>query len=271
MKQREETTLLLLPTTSSECSIEGQGESLQHDVLLSSHPLLPHLQELLQGNKEHPLFVNPNLASGLTCGVSEVDDTLLQAVAQAVNLCRGAEACAQVRRIDQESGRFVGDTRAFCQKLLADTSVDLPSVSTSVDLPSVVSTSVDLPSVSTPNQADENVNTLNTSHIEDDLTSLDRKPHKPLPKPIQKESVPLKKRKRTVISQKSTQILKLWLFDHSNNPYPDDDEKDELCLRTNLTIYQLNLWFANARKRILRPYLKKIAAVGPQQYSYTSC
>jgi len=129
---------------------------------------------------------------------------------------------------------------------------------------------VDTPSVSTANQANENVNVVNISHKEYhcnelqksmDDTYLDRQTHKPLPNPFQKDSTSRRKRKHTVISQKSSQILKLWLFDHSKHPYPDDDEKDELCLRTNLTIPQLNHWFTNARQRILPPYLRKMAGV----------
>jgi len=97
------------PTTSSECSLDG--EMFHRNALLSSHPLLPHLQEVLEGKKDHPFFLNPNLASSLTCGTSGADETLLQAVAQAVDLCRDTETCALVRRIDQECSKFADDTQ----------------------------------------------------------------------------------------------------------------------------------------------------------------
>lgn len=71
----------------------------------------------------------------------------MQAVAQAVDLCRDTETCALMRRIDQECSKFAGDTQAFCQKLLTDMQVDTPSVSTA-------------------NQANENVNVVNISHKE---------------------------------------------------------------------------------------------------------
>jgi len=61
--------MLILPINSSECSLDG--EMFHRDALLSSasHPLLPHLQDVLEGKKDHPFFLNPNLASGLTLHV----------------------------------------------------------------------------------------------------------------------------------------------------------------------------------------------------------
>ena len=177
MNNHEQTKMLILPTTSSECSLDG--EMFHRDALLSSHPLLPHLQEVLEGKKDHPFFLNPNLASGLTCGISGADETLLQAVAQAVDLCRDTETCALVRRIDQECSKFAGDTQAFCQKLFTDMQVGTPSVSTA-------------------NQANENVNVVNISYKEYhcnelqesmDDTYLDRQTHKPLPNPLFKRNL----------------------------------------------------------------------------------
>jgi hypothetical protein len=48
-------------------------------------------------------------------------------------------------------------------------------------------------------------------------------------------------------------LLKQWLYAHVQNPYPDDDEKDMLATCTRLTVPQINNWFVNARRRILRP------------------
>jgi hypothetical protein len=42
-----------------------------------------------------------------------------------------------------------------------------------------------------------------------------------------------------------------WLRDHQANPYPNDDEKEQLMQQTKLTINQINYWFTNARRRIL--------------------
>ena len=234
----------LLPKSISDCSLDG--EAFQHDVLLSNHPLLPHLQQLLLG-KDHPLLSSPDLASSLKCGVSEADDTLLQAVAQAVELCGDPETQAQMKKLDQEHSSFVGDTKTFCQRLFSD---------------------VHPPSTQRIRQTrnDENVNSIYTSqekHIVENchstLGASNRTTLHNLSVKCKQEATPLKGKKRTCISRKNTEILKQWLFEHSSHPYPNDDEKDELCLRTNLTISQLNNWFINARRRILPAYLKNRA------------
>ena len=223
-------TTVLLPTSSSQCSLDG--EVFQRDVLLSNHPLLPHLQELLQG-KNHPLLSNSDLVSSLKCGVLEADDTLLQAVAQAVELCGDPETQAQMKKLDQDCSSFARDTKSFCQKLLADVYMGPKN--------------------------DENVNSVNISpehifkncHCTQSASNFSVR--------CKQVAKPPKRRKRTFFSKKTTEILKQWLFEHSNHPYPNDDEKDELCLRTNLTLSQLNNWFINARRRILPAYLKNRA------------
>lgn len=50
----------------------------------------------------------------------------------------------------------------------------------------------------------------------------------------------------------ATKILRIWLTEHVDNPYPDEDEKDELALQTGLRIEQINNWFINARRRLLK-------------------
>lgn len=50
------------------------------------------------------------------------------------------------------------------------------------------------------------------------------------------------------------EVLRRWLFAHLGNPYPDNDEKDELALRTGLSVRQINTWFINARRRTLPAY-----------------
>jgi hypothetical protein len=46
-------------------------------------------------------------------------------------------------------------------------------------------------------------------------------------------------------------IMIEWLRAHQENPYPNDDEKEELMASTKLTISQINYWFTNARRRLL--------------------
>lgn len=59
------------------------------------------------------------------------------------------------------------------------------------------------------------------------------------------------KRPHAKLPQKATDILKKWLFEHVNNPYPDEDEKEQLSLLTDLTLTQVSNWFINARRRVL--------------------
>lgn len=47
-------------------------------------------------------------------------------------------------------------------------------------------------------------------------------------------------------------ILKTYLIENCDHPYPTLDEKMDLMLRTGLPIKKINQWFINARKRYLR-------------------
>lgn len=59
------------------------------------------------------------------------------------------------------------------------------------------------------------------------------------------------KGKREKTSPASQKLLKEWLFSHSRCPYPTEDDKQNLCRMTGLSLQQLNNWFINARRRIL--------------------
>lgn len=61
--------------------------------------------------------------------------------------------------------------------------------------------------------------------------------------------------KRANYSKEVSKILKNWLKDNLNNPYPSEAEKNELKKITGLDCTQINNWFINARRRIL-PYMK---------------
>ncbi|KAJ5780054.1 hypothetical protein N7457_005214 [Penicillium paradoxum] len=50
-------------------------------------------------------------------------------------------------------------------------------------------------------------------------------------------------------SRKAISILKGWLRDHNENPYPTEQEKDDLKQDTGLTRTQIANWLANARRR----------------------
>ena len=47
----------------------------------------------------------------------------------------------------------------------------------------------------------------------------------------------------------AVKILKQWLSEHSNHPYPNERERDELKEVTGLKRSQINNWLANARRR----------------------
>lgn len=50
-----------------------------------------------------------------------------------------------------------------------------------------------------------------------------------------------------------TNMLKTWLLEHADHPYPTEDEKIAFCECTGLDICQISNWFVNARRRILVP------------------
>lgn len=57
-----------------------------------------------------------------------------------------------------------------------------------------------------------------------------------------------------------TDMLKSWLLEHAEHPYPTEDEKLDFCDRTGLDICQISNWFVNARRRILIPQQRPAAA-----------
>ena len=56
------------------------------------------------------------------------------------------------------------------------------------------------------------------------------------------------KKERFNYSPIVTRILWDWFDKHLSYPYPDEDERIELCKQTRLTRKQLRIWFINARK-----------------------
>ena len=186
-------------------------EIFQRDIILAHHPLLPHLQALLQGTTL-PLHQDTPLS-----GVGEADDVLQEAIKLMLVsvLPRGNKAFEGIAQ------SFLDETTGFCQGLLNDDETGF---------------------------SENDANATNRRGVERSSTP------RPLVNTI-KSSVTGTKRSKP--SKKTSKILREWLFEHPHHPYPNDDEKDELCLRTNLTIPQLNNWFINARRRILQPYLRR--------------
>ncbi len=72
------------------------------------------------------------------------------------------------------------------------------------------------------------------------------------------------KRHRGKLPDWATTALTQWLWDHSAQPYPSEEEKTTLVAQTGLTLVQINNWFSNARRRILK---KKHKSVHNQPHS----
>lgn len=54
---------------------------------------------------------------------------------------------------------------------------------------------------------------------------------------------------RRSFSREAVKILRCWLQDHAEHPYPDPKEKEVLQMRTGLRKDQVSNWLANARRR----------------------
>ncbi len=51
----------------------------------------------------------------------------------------------------------------------------------------------------------------------------------------------------------TTDLLRKWLLDHADHPYPNEAEKKMLCAKTDLTIVQLGNWMINVSQTLLHP------------------
>jgi hypothetical protein len=73
-------------------------------------------------------------------------------------------------------------------------------------------------------------------------------------------------KERPQLNKDAVRILKDWLLspEHVGNPYPNQLETSELMKKTGLDKLQLKHWFNNARKRILKPFLKENAGASAQ-------
>ncbi|KAL9647375.1 hypothetical protein ABK040_011739 [Willaertia magna] len=58
------------------------------------------------------------------------------------------------------------------------------------------------------------------------------------------------------LPKEAIQILKNWLFNNWNNPYPTTDTKRELAQECGINLKQVNNYFINARRRICKKYTK---------------
>lgn len=252
-------SLLSLPLTNSQCSLEEEKPPL--DALLSMHPLFTTLHDLLQcGN-----FCGSNVASSVSedhsslttnCVVmSEADVIMHQALTLVkTTLKHDQDTVTLLHKIDHDCATLSEETASFCSKLLEteDSDTVIPDTSdsgaeNSLNVPNLLT-----PEVNEKQQKKENQRDLPAETHVSDMPKQCSYLSQPSSKVNKKEM-----KKRTHISNRSTAVLRQWLFEHASHPYPNDDEKDELCLRTDLTAAQLNNWFINARRRVLQPYLNQ--------------
>lgn len=63
---------------------------------------------------------------------------------------------------------------------------------------------------------------------------------------------------RANLSRQATGILKLWLHDNFEHPYPSEKEKEELMVTCDINLPQLNNWFINTRVRYWKPLVEKL-------------
>jgi hypothetical protein len=57
-------------------------------------------------------------------------------------------------------------------------------------------------------------------------------------------------------ARECTQPLREWLCSHKDNPYPSKQEKMWMACITGLSLTQVSMWFANARRRIKKLGMK---------------
>ncbi|KAF2675186.1 hypothetical protein BT63DRAFT_420407 [Microthyrium microscopicum] len=77
---------------------------------------------------------------------------------------------------------------------------------------------------------------------------------------LKEDDRPSRRSTGTRFSKEAIKTLKGWIDAHSDNPYPSEEEKEELGTRTGLSASQVSNWFANTRRRNKR---KSIRGVSP--------
>ncbi|XP_064644786.1 uncharacterized protein LOC135498448 [Lineus longissimus] len=77
-------------------------------------------------------------------------------------------------------------------------------------------------------------------------------------------------KKHPVLPKEAVASMMAWLREHRNNPYPNEEEKEQLLQDTKISTNQLNYWFTNARRRILPKWAAQEANQFHHEVSSTS-
>lgn len=72
-------------------------------------------------------------------------------------------------------------------------------------------------------------------------------------------------KKRHRMDRETTMVLRRWVIDHLDNPYPTPEEKEKLAVKTSLRMDQLNQWMVNARRRLV-PAMRAAKAASPNSF-----
>lgn len=75
---------------------------------------------------------------------------------------------------------------------------------------------------------------------------------KGVPKPSSKEV-----KKRGKLPSSATDVLKAWIIQNFDHPYPSDEDKTMLSRLTNIDVTQVTNWFTNIRKRVWQPIVRR--------------
>ncbi|KAH7591119.1 hypothetical protein J7297_00483 [Nakaseomyces glabratus] len=127
--------------------------------------------------------------------------------------------------------------------------VRLPSIRSLLndDAPYPRSNAMDISNITsgntTTNTSTTTTNTTGTSASSISTTGTTSTPTAP---PI---NMMKKSKRRSNLPKDTIQILNQWLLDHIHNPYPTQQEKRDLLIKTGLTKIQLSNWFINVRRR----------------------
>ncbi|CAD5183933.1 unnamed protein product [Musa acuminata subsp. malaccensis] len=62
------------------------------------------------------------------------------------------------------------------------------------------------------------------------------------------------------LPEKSVSVLRAWMFENFLHPYPKDNDKHVLAVKSGLTRSQVSNWFINARVRLWKPMIEEMYA-----------